>query len=119
MVCLAAAAAVAVDVAVSAPAAKISENATDVEAALELFLDAYYDRYWKKRLEVEEDGGPAKNGVGDGSEEDIYETMQGDQPVENNVGLASMPYELNSTVLLAYRSNSTEQLQYREATRNR
>lgn len=94
-------------------------NATDVEAALERFLSAYYDRYWKKQLE--EDVKPVKNGVGGEPEEaaegDVYETMQGDQPVENNIGLASRPYGLNSSLLFPYRSNFTDQ--YLEATRNR
>ncbi|XP_018561544.1 uncharacterized protein LOC108903742 [Anoplophora glabripennis] len=103
-----AALAVSVDVCVSAPPAN---STADVEATLERFLNAYYDRYLKKR--VEEDIRPAR--AEDDTEDDPYETMQGDQPVENNIG--SRPYGLNSTVL--YRSNFTDQIQYIEATRNR
>lgn len=68
----------------------------DVEKSLEQFLNNYYNKFLKNQINKElleildgGDGDERKNMEGKSKTENIYDQMQGDQPVPENV----MPFE--------------------------
>ncbi|KAJ8984167.1 hypothetical protein NQ317_017819 [Molorchus minor] len=92
------------------------KNPTDLESTVEHFLNLYYEDYLNGQLEEERKR--ARSQAEDGR--DMYETMQGDQPVAgNNINQNPGAKGNASTIVIGGRFTRNFTDQYLEAVRNR